>query len=234
MDRLRIAALAVLLAATSGFPVTAQEPPAPVPEKPAEAPDHETLVSWMTGGFSSAAQAAGDSDFFDIRLHMVPIWPDRDDGAWLYVEQAVAGELERPYRQRVYHVTEVAAGLFQSKVYTFEDPLRFAGARHEDDPLTGLSPDDLTARDGCSILMRRRGDRFIGSTLGSLCTSEMRGASYATSEVIITAHGLISWDRGWDADGHQVWGAEKGGYIFDRIAVPPEPAPASTPAPGEE
>jgi CpeT protein len=25
---------------------------------------------------------------------------------------------------------------------------------------------------------------------------------------------LLSWDRGWDVNGKQVWGAEKGGYIF--------------------
>jgi hypothetical protein len=25
---------------------------------------------------------------------------------------------------------------------------------------------------------------------------------------------LISWDRGWNDKGQQVWGAEKGGYIF--------------------
>jgi hypothetical protein len=25
---------------------------------------------------------------------------------------------------------------------------------------------------------------------------------------------IVSWDRGFDASGAQVWGAEKGGYIF--------------------
>jgi hypothetical protein len=28
---------------------------------------------------------------------------------------------------------------------------------------------------------------------------------------------MISWDRGFDADGNQVWGAEGGGYVFHRM-----------------
>jgi hypothetical protein len=46
----------------------------------------------------------------------------------------------------------------------------------------------------------------------------LRGASYATSEVVITDEQLLSWDRGWDANGKQVWGAETGGYIFVKTA----------------
>jgi hypothetical protein len=28
---------------------------------------------------------------------------------------------------------------------------------------------------------------------------------------------MTSWDRGYDAQGSQVWGAVEGGYIFDKI-----------------
>ncbi len=184
----------------------------------AEAPDDlEQLVDWMTGSFSTAAQAADDPAFADIRLHMVPIWSDRPDGHWLYVEQAVASEEDEPYRQRVYRVSEPAEGLFQSEVFTIPDPVRFAGAWRSDDPLSELGPDDLVPRRGCEILMRRRGDRFLGSTLDTLCPSDLHGAEHATSEVEISRWGLISWDRGWSADGEQVWGATEGGYVFNRV-----------------
>lgn len=49
--------------------------------------DLALLASWMTGSFSSGAQAAADSSYFDVRLQMVRIWPHRNDGYWLYVEQ---------------------------------------------------------------------------------------------------------------------------------------------------
>jgi hypothetical protein len=36
----------------------------------------------------------------------------------------------------------------------------------------------------------------------------------ATSEVVVSPGRIESWDRGFDAEGVQVWGAEKGAYVF--------------------
>jgi len=187
-----------------------------------ESNDLDLLTEWMTGTFSSAAQAAEDPEFFGISLHMAPIWTDRDDGRWLYVEQAVSEALDRPYRQRVYRVDEVAPGLFESQVFTLPDPGAVIGAWESETPLADITAEDLQEREGCSIVMRRRGDTFIGSTLAWLCSSSLRGASYATSEVMITPDGMVSWDRGFAEDQTQVWGAVKGGYVFDRIVDDPE------------
>ncbi len=187
----------------------------------------EELVAWMTGTFSSAVQAADDPDFFDISLHIAAIWPDREDGEWLYVEQAVREYQDRPYRQRVYRAREVAPGLFESQIFTLLDPGAAIGAWMSDEPLAGLAPEDLERREGCAILLRRRGETFEGSTLATLCTSSLRGATYATSDVVITPNGMISWDRGFAAHGSQVWGATKGGYIFDRIVDDSESASGS-------
>lgn len=183
----------------------------------------EQLVEWMTGGFSSAAQAEADEAFRDVRLHVQPVWTDRDDAHWLYVEQAVAEYLDRPYRQRIYRVTEIAPDLYQSQVLTVPAPGAVVGAWRDPALLEGLAPEELEVRDGCAILLRRRGDAYLGSTLGRLCESTLRGAAYATSEVEITAGRMFSWDRGFDAGGSQVWGAEKGGYVFDRLAEEPAP-----------
>ena len=185
---------------------------------PESDPELARLVAWMTGSFSSQAQADADSSYFDIRLEMAPIWTDRSDGYWLYVEQAAAGYLDRPYRQRVYHVHRLDDTTLASDVYTFEEPLRFAGAWKQDQPLAALTPDSLTERDGCTILLHSQGDTaFVGSTVDKNCSSNLRGASYATSEVRVTPDLLYSWDRGFDSDHNQVWGAETGGYRFDKI-----------------
>ena len=178
----------------------------------------ERLATWMTGSFSSQEQAAEDPSFFDIRLEMARIWPHRDDGPWLYVEQAAASSLDQPYRQRVYHLTQVDDNTFRSDVYTFDEPLRFAGAWKETLPLAELSPESLDLRKGCSIILHRVGaDAFEGSTQGHGCESMLRGAKYATSEVRITASEMYSWDRGFDSTGTQVWGAEEGGYVFKKL-----------------
>ena len=54
------------------------------------------------------------------------------------------------------------------------------------------------------------------STLKS-CPSILYGANYTTSEVEIFNDKIISWDRGFDINNNQVWGATNGGYIFNKI-----------------
>jgi|WetSurMetagenome_2_1015567.scaffolds.fasta_scaffold47840_2 CpeT protein len=175
------------------------------------------LAGWMTGSFSSAEQSARDTSYFDIRLHMARIWVDRTDGYWLYVEQATAARTDKPYRQRVYHLTTQDGG-YRSDVFTLPDPSRYTGAWREHSLLGALTPDSLIARDGCSILLHwRDGEGFAGGTDGKNCPSDLRGAAYAVSEVTITEAGMVSWDRGYDRDGQQVWGATGGGYIFRKV-----------------
>lgn len=181
----------------------------------------DELAACLTGSFSSAAQAAADSTYHDIRLHMARVWHERSDGIWLYVEQAMAGRRAKPYRQRVYRLTESGDGSFESAVFLLPDPLRFAGAWRRPGMLNGLTPDSLTPRTGCSIRMVRTGPfSFSGGTTGRGCPSELRGAAYATSEVSMSAGRMVTWDRGFDSTGTQVWGAVTGGYVFDRISEP--------------
>jgi CpeT protein len=188
------------------------------PAAPSE--DLRTLLTWMTGSFSSQEQSAADPEnYFDIRLHMVPIWTDRTDGLWLYVEQAAAANLGKPYRQRVYRLAQTGANEFLSEVFTLPgDALQFAGAYADTAKLKDVSPETLTKRDGCAILLHRSQDgSYNGGTQGPGCASDLRGASYATSQAHITADGLRTWDRGYDNTGKQAWGAEKGPYIFKRV-----------------
>lgn len=181
------------------------------------------LAGWMTGCFSSAAQAAADPEYFEVRLVMVPIWQARDDGPWLYIEQAVASTLDQPYRQRVYHLVEEDGGV-RSEVFELPgDALDFAGAWRDVGAFEALAPADLTERTGCAVhLVATQPGRWSGSTLDDHCLSDFRGASYATSIISLTPDSIESWDRGFDAAGEQVWGAVKGGYVFERIPMPEE------------
>ena len=181
----------------------------------------DRLVVWMCGSFSSQEQASLDSDFFDIRLQTVQIWPERIDGRWLYVEQASALSPERPYRQRVYRLYQPNDTTVTSAVYEFDEPLVFAGAWRTPTLFDTLTPASLIPREGCAIVMHPRGDTvFEGSTVDKNCESAHRGAEFVTSEVRIAESYLYSWDRGWDTAGVQVWGAEKGGYLFKKLREP--------------
>ncbi len=195
-----------------------QEPASLAPPTPLQ-----ELGAWMSGTFSSAQQSATDPDgYFDIRLHMVPIWTERADGPWLYVEQAAASAPDEPYRQRVYHLVERDGGGLRVDVNEFPgDPLRFAGAWTEPSAFDALQPEDLMPRTGCSVHLERSGGGYTGSTLGEGCASTLRGASYATSFVTVTENSVTSWDRGFDGSGEQVWGPTDGPYRFQKQA--PEP-----------
>lgn len=185
-------------------------------------PDRELdrLARWMSGSFSSAAQAARDTNFLDIRLRIAPMWRGRTDARWFYVEQATAARLDRPYRQRVYRLARLADGRFESAVFTVAAPLRFAGAWRETAPLAALTPDSLLARDGCSVFLRWERGAFRGGTEGRRCASDLRGAAYATSVVTVEERRMVTLDRGWDTAGAQAWGSTHGGYEFVRQEEP--------------
>ena len=175
------------------------------------------LVDYMTGPFSSKEQAEKDTNYFNIELEMVQIWKDRTDGPWIYVEQAVADSKEKPYRQRVYQLKNRADLRIESIVYTLPDPLRFAGDYKKEFPLLRITPDSLILREGCEVVLYMTDNGYFeGGTVDKKCRSDLRGASYATSEVIIYKDKLISWDRGFNENGEQVWGATEGGYIFEK------------------
>jgi hypothetical protein len=80
-----------------------------------------------------------------------------------------------------------------------------------------LQSADLEERRGCAVVLKQLAEsQYAGSTRGRECESNLRGASYATSQVTVTAGRLTSWDQGFGASGKQVWGAEAGPYLFDK------------------
>jgi CpeT protein len=182
---------------------------------PVKSKDLKILCGYMAGEFSSGAQATADSAFFHVMLRMAPIWKKSKDGYWLYVEQSIATAQDKPYRQRVYHLTIQDDTTIVSQVYELKNPLQYTGAWKDQDKLEVIARDSLINRQGCSIYLHKHPDQsFRGSTRDQECLSSMRGAAYATSEVTIFPDTVLSWDRGWDAKGVQVWGAVKSGYVF--------------------
>lgn len=209
----RLGLLFFLIAAIGCVPLNRRKAPPSTID-----PDMVDLLEWMTGHFSSREQAESDSTYHDIRLHMVPIWTERKDGHWFYVEQRMAGQA--PYRQRIYRVSRIATNLYESAVYLIPNEAQFIDAWKDTDRFSVLAPTDLTTREGCAVQLRRV-DRYsyAGATSGEGCPSTLHGAAYATSEVSISPTVLMSWDRGFDALGRQVWGATKGSYIFRKVSA---------------
>ena len=176
----------------------------------------EILKAYMTGSFDSANQAAADSNFYDITMHMYPVWQTKK-GNWLYIEQAVTADQTKPYRQRFYQLEQVNSNEFISRVYTIDKPENFVQKWKRPSYFDRFDEKILTEKIGCEVYLTLQKDgSFKGGTQGKGCASKMRGATYAKSQVEISVGGIESWDQGFDDKDKQVWGAEKEGYYFKK------------------
>ncbi len=182
-------------------------------KSPASTVDLDRLANMMTGVFSSASQAAADPDNFqDTRLIMLPIWTTRTDGHWLYVEKALGVREDIPYKQRVYHLYMRQDQKLVCDIYQLPgDPLKYAGARRDLSAFSGLTPDSLITMADCRILFTLQADGgFSGQTEGKGCDGGLPGSRYTITELTISDSVLVSWEKGFNDSGKQVWGGAAG------------------------
>ena len=173
------------------------------------------LFEMMQGSFDSQAQAALDSSYYAISLHMYPIWPER--GQFLYVEQALASMQDKPYRQRIYELRTFEGGVVESHVYKIPADSSWVGKWKTPEAFEALALSDLDHLEGCEVRLAPIAEaHYSGSTGDQTCPSVLYGAAYAHSQVDVQPDRIESWDRGFDAEGNHIWGAEKGGYVFLR------------------
>lgn len=172
------------------------------------------LFAIMQGSFNSSKQAEKDSTYYNISLHMYPIWKEK--GKFLYVEQALNSMQNKPYRQRIYELTRLNDSIFSSAIYTIPNDSLWIGKWKNPDDFNSLNIKDISKKEGCQVLLKKlKNNHFKGETGVKTCKSTLYGASYATSIVEIKKGQIISWDRGFDSIGKHIWGAKKAGYVFD-------------------
>lgn len=174
------------------------------------------LVSIMQGTYSSEKQSVKDTSYFNISLRMVPIWKNK--GHYLYVEQALFKKQDKPYRVRIYKVTQRSENEFISEIHTLKNEKEWIGKWATPEAFDALTENDIDLKPGCGVVLQRIAkNKFAGSTGEKTCPSELRGASYASSKVTVLPKEIISWDQGFDKEGKQVWGATKAGYVFEKL-----------------
>lgn len=185
-------------------------------ELPKEDTELTELFTLMQGSFNSEAQATLDSTYYNISLHMYPIWEDK--GKFLYVEQALNSTQEKPYRQRIYEIKRHSDSTFSSLIYTLNVDSLWIGKWKTPIAFDSISLKDIALKEGCEVVLKRIAkNNFVGKTGDTTCISSLYGASFARSEVEILEDKIISWDRGFNAQGGYIWGAKNGGYIFNKL-----------------
>lgn len=173
------------------------------------------LATIMQGHYSSEKQSVADTTYFNISLRMVPIWKNK--GHYLFIEQAIFKKQDKPYRVRIYKLVQ-DGDKFISQIYTLKNEKEWIGKWNTPEVFDALTENDIELKQGCEVVLQRVGkNKFVGQTGLKTCSSELRGASYATSKVTVLENQILSWDQGFDKEGKQVWGAEKAGYVFDKL-----------------
>lgn len=179
----------------------------------------DEVAALLAGTFDSKGQAGANPEAFRaVRLVSVRVPKSRlGSGApVLYLEQALLATPDKPYRQRFYRIEETADGGVVSRVFEPKEPIAVSGKWRDPSDLALYGPGDVVERIGCAVRLKKTAEGWEGSTEGTSCPSALSGARYATSRVRLAPERVESWDRGYDLEDRQVWGAKEGPYVFER------------------
>ena len=191
---------------------------------PYEQPQTTRAARWMVGKFSTLIVPENDPSEYDIQRVVVPIWLDRKDGPWLYVEEAPLDQTFDPTRQLVLNLRLGYHGEVMCEMYALPgDPFEYANAWLEPDPLSGLTPQRCHRRPGCTIELSLQGqDVYLGSTTGRGCEDPYFGSAYITIHQQIGVVGMTRWVRGFQDDDSLMWGTPDRPIVFRRVTAVPE------------
>ncbi|XP_068644367.1 chromophore lyase CRL, chloroplastic [Aristolochia californica] len=195
--------------------------------------DHTRIVAEaLSGEKFSREQAARDPDnYFNLRMLTCPATMMVDGSRVLYFEQAFWRTPQKPFRQRFYMVKPCPKEMkcdVEVSSFAINDAEEYKNfcdrpndQRPQPEEVLGDIAEHLT-----SIHLSRceRGKRCLyeGSTPPGGFPNSWNGATYCTSELAILKNNEVhTWDRGYDEEGSQVWGAKEGPYEF-------KPAPTTS------
>ena len=182
----------------------------------------EEVATLLEGNMDTSAQALSNPKAPAVRMTTCRVTlvssdePGSSKTILLYQEQALLKDLTKPYRQRFLQLSvsplsqTVRSLSFRPATPSIWTGLCTKPAGDRAVPPTGLGTPV------CSVLLKRSGDSYIGTTPVDGCPVNFRGAVRMTNHIILHKAGMDTWDRGFDAVGKQVWGAQGESYQFRR------------------
>ena len=180
----------------------------------------EDVFARLQGVMDTSAQAAANDDSPAVQMTTCPIVFDGDvpeqyqSATFLYQEQALIERIDQPYRQRFLAITpDPLSDSVQSITPRPPNPEQWTGLcdRPYDD--RAIQAEDL-GEETCWVFLRSSESGYIGRTPVGGCPTTVRGAIAITNVVVLHDNGMDTWDRGFDADGNQVWGATTTPYQY--------------------
>jgi hypothetical protein len=182
----------------------------------------QEVATLLEGDMDTSAQAAINPNAPSVRITTCRVTLNEatltttSNTILLYQEQALLNNLSNPYRQRFLQLS--AMPLTQSvRSLSFRpvNPTTWIGLCNKPLGDRRVIPSELGIPI-CSVFLKRSGDSYIGNTPVDGCPTNMRGATRITNRILLRRVGMDTWDRGFDATGNQVWGAQGESYQFRR------------------
>ncbi|UFP95446.1 chromophore lyase CpcT/CpeT [Gloeobacter morelensis] len=214
---MRVAICCLLLTAglLAAVPAPAEQSVLPATERQAE-----EVAAHLTGIMTTTQQAQSNSGRPDVWMTTCPVRLDGDKSKalYLYQEQAMSNKLNEPYRQRLLRIAASADGrAVESAGFKFVDAKPLAGLCAKPVAERLIPPMALDGDPTCTVRLVQAGDKYVGTTPEGGCPSNVRGAARITNEITLYKEGMDTRDRGFDAQGNQVWGAKEEPYRFRRL-----------------
>ncbi|MDX2237877.1 MAG: chromophore lyase CpcT/CpeT [Hyphomonadaceae bacterium] len=184
---------------------------------PARPSNAEALAALMEGRFATAP----DDPDHAYEGRWVRFDAPALGGVTLY-SQLNAGPEPRVYRQRVFVLTDAPDGAVRARAMELVDPARFVDAWTQPERLAALTAADLgeaidaAEASDCAMIWRRDADEWRGAIGLQQCWlwSERRNAFIMLgAESVLSADRYLQTERGYDANGVQIFGTPPDVFI---------------------
>jgi hypothetical protein len=186
-----------------------------------------SLGNYLAGVFDNQQQALAEPAWYvHLRLWHTPIALFPEDSLTLFAEQANIVNLDRPYRQRIMRLMEVADANVPLKVqyYMLKDPIAFIGAGRNPSLLNNLTPDQLELLPSCvlyvsSQILAFNCYQFVATPPPDTVCSFTYGGNtvHVSLGFEVTEGSFLSYDKGIDSRTRKAtWGAILGPYCYKK------------------
>jgi len=178
----------------------------------------QLIGTWMTTEPIETQQSEdGNSVDVSMMMSIAPVTIEGMDNT-MYVESSLSNATWAPFRQSIFQLYEYK-GKVRLRTYTMalstEEQGVLNGLTAAPSQFPAVSKDQLIAT--LDVELKAAGAGFSGSTPYPYPTGVM-GAVEMTSSVAFDGKTLTVADRGYDAEGNIVWGAdEDSSFVFEQV-----------------
>jgi hypothetical protein len=183
----------------------------------------EDVASRLEGTMDTSAQSRANPKVANVRMTSCRIGinqsnsPSTNKSIFLYQEQALSSELNKPHRQSFLEISSVNNGrTVRSLSYKPVNPQAAINLCNKPTSERMVKLNDI-GKPFCTVFLTRSQENYIGITPSQGCPANVRGAVKITNTIVLSDATMKTWDRGFNAKGKQVWGDESNGYEFRKI-----------------